>query len=158
MIAVLIIVITILLIKWVVYLVNVRKYNKISFKKSIYNINLPIITFYNNKRKLNFILDTGANQSVINERELNSCSYKKILDTQKTMNISGDTHIVEYMIYMNLQDKANMYDEKFQVSNLSKAFDILGKVYKMPIHGILGNTFFIKNKAILNFDSMEVYI
>ena len=37
-----------------------------SFKESMDLVELPIITFYNNGKKLNFLLDTGANNSIIN--------------------------------------------------------------------------------------------
>ena len=40
---------------------------KISFRESMDLVQLPIVTFMNNGKKLNFLLDTGASYSSINE-------------------------------------------------------------------------------------------
>nr|HPQ79972.1 hypothetical protein [Candidatus Dojkabacteria bacterium] len=40
-----------------------KSYEKLSFRESVDLTGNPIIVFYNNGRKLNFLLDTGANTS-----------------------------------------------------------------------------------------------
>ena len=43
-----------------------------SFREALDLVGLPIVTFYQGDKKLNFLLDTGANLSVINKAALES--------------------------------------------------------------------------------------
>ena len=47
---------------------DIKKSNrkKISFKEAIDLTELPVVTFISKGRKLNFLLDTGANNSILN--------------------------------------------------------------------------------------------
>ena len=55
---------------------GIERYHKkndtttISFKEAMDLVELPIITFYNCNTKLNFLLDTGSNNSHINKKML----------------------------------------------------------------------------------------
>ena len=46
-----------------------KKFN-ISFKEAMELVELPIITFYNKGQKLNFLLDTGSNDCIIDSSNL----------------------------------------------------------------------------------------
>ena len=41
-----------------------------SFKEAMDLVELPVVTFYNGDKKLNFLLDTGSNMCVINSRNI----------------------------------------------------------------------------------------
>ena len=59
-------------------LINYYKKHKkinISFREAIDLVGLPIITFYNEGKKFNFLLDTGATISVIDSNILNDFSF-----------------------------------------------------------------------------------
>ena len=56
-----------------------RKRVDMSFKEAMDLVDLPVITFYNNGNKFNFLLDTGATMTVIDSNVLNSLSHEKIL-------------------------------------------------------------------------------
>ena len=49
-----------------------------SFKEAMDLVELPVVTFYNGDKKLNFLLDTGSNISQINSSILPLLDYKKI--------------------------------------------------------------------------------
>ena len=48
------------------YIVRVKKNQEMEFKTSMDLSGLPIITFYQGKKKYNFLLDTGSNISYVN--------------------------------------------------------------------------------------------
>lgn len=131
--------------------------NKISFQETLDLTELPIVTFYNNGRKLNFILDTGANESVINERELNTCVYEPLQETRQLMGIDGKNREVKNMITLKLVKGIKEFTDKFQVSNLSPVLDAMKDTHGVSIHGIIGNTFFVKYGYILDFDELAAY-
>lgn len=56
-----------------------------SFKESMDLVELPIITFYNNGKKLNFLLDTGANNSIINKSVIKDLDYKECTENLDTL-------------------------------------------------------------------------
>lgn len=153
-----IVAVEVLLIGTVFVLLNrTRKKEKISFQETLYLTDLPIVTFYNNGQKLNFILDTGANQSILNERELGFCTYTKLDEKRKLTGIDGIERKVESLISMKLTRGIKEFTETFQVSNLSAAVDAMKEVHGVTVHGIIGNTFFTKYKYILDFDELAAY-
>ena len=74
-----IILVTIIFIAYIVNKIETTKKeinSRISFKEALDLTSLPIVTFENNGRKINFLLDTGASKSIINVRELSTCKYE----------------------------------------------------------------------------------
>ena len=59
----------------ILYIIHPKSYNKISFKETLDLTDLPIVTFEQNGNKINFLLDTGANRSVINKAILSNYTY-----------------------------------------------------------------------------------
>ena len=53
-------------------------YDSMSFRETMDLCELPIVTFMNNGKKLNFLLDTGASKSVIHSGALEGLTYKSI--------------------------------------------------------------------------------
>lgn len=153
------IVIAVILIVGIVFILSNRhKENSVSFRESIYSTNLPIVTFYNKERELNFILDTGANQSVINRHILEKCTFEKSNEFRKVMGIEGVGKIESCLVDMVLTRDGRDFNERFQVSDLSAALNEFKKVYDIEVHGFLGSTFFVKYKCVLDFDSMAARI
>jgi hypothetical protein len=131
--------------------------DKISFRESMNLIELPIITFENNGKKLNFLLDTGASYSSINEADLEGVAYVKTGDVGCGMGIEGNMQEDREYIRMMIDYNNKIYEEKFQILDLSQAFGLLKKEYGVTLHGILGNTFFTKYEYVLNFAELVAY-
>lgn len=55
-----------------------RKKVNMSFKEAMDLVELPVVTFFNGDKKLNFLLDTGSNISQINSSILPLLDYKKV--------------------------------------------------------------------------------
>ena len=121
---------------------------QVSFKESLDLCDLPVITFYNNGRKINFLLDTGANLSVIDSNILNQFKYEECNITGVVYGIEGNTQNIEY-VTMDILYKDMNFNEQFQVMDMSVAFSNVKSESGVIFHGILGNNFFKKYKYIM---------
>lgn len=132
-------------------------YKKVmSFKESLDLTELIIITAYQNNKKLNFLLDSGATDSAINIRELKHLKYEEMKEVNVFFGIDGEQ---SYSKMVNLQFTINdkSYDTIFQVVDMSQALDLIKQESGVTIHGILGNKFFKKYKYILDYNKLAVY-
>ena len=57
---------TIAIIYWITKDTNKRINSYMSFRESMDLTELPVVTFYQGDKKINFLLDTGSNNSLIN--------------------------------------------------------------------------------------------
>lgn len=131
-------------------------YDKISFRETMDLCELPIITFVNNEIKLNFILDTGANASVINREILPKLSCEKSQKQGNIYGLEGKRQSVDF-ITMGISYKNKEFKEEFQVLDMNPIFNNLKADYGINVHGILSSTFFQKYKYVLNFDELIAY-
>lgn len=129
---------------------------RISFRETMDLTDLPIITFMNNGKKLNFLLDSGASYSSINEKALRGLKYEKTEEVGTHYGIEGELVESRY-IQMNVEYANSNYLENFQVVDLSKAFNQMKAETGVNLHGILGNSFFTRYKYILDFDELTAY-
>lgn len=157
--------ITAILICWLIITVTfciviyeefkVHKDSTMSIKESMDLVNLPVVTFENNGNKYNFIVDTGANDSIINE----SCE-NIIVTPQKTKNvvqgIIGDNKKC-HTVTIEFSYKNVTFETMFNVVNLKELFDTIKKDYGVTIHGILGTNFLDKYNYIIDFKDYIIY-
>lgn len=132
-----------------------QKKSTMSIKESMDLVNLPVVTFENNGNKYNFIVDTGANDSIINE----SCEDIVVTpnDAKNTVQgIIGDnkkchTVIIEFS-YKNAK-----FETIFNVVDLKELFNTIKRDYGVTIHGILGTNFLDKYNYIIDFKDYVIY-
>ena len=135
------------------------KYNKrvsISFKEALDLVDLPVITFYNDNKKFNFLLDTGATISVIDSNVLDRFTHTELDYTGTLYGMEGNKQDVSY-VRAQLDYKNKSYEEDFQVADLSAAFSQLKSTSGVTLSGILGNSFFTKYQYVLDFNSLIAY-
>lgn len=137
---------------------NKRK-TGISFKDSLTLTDLPVITLDNNGEKLNFLLDTGSNISHFNSEAMNLLKDFENIDKrgQSIITATG-TSEADCWLRIPLKYKEQMFFEDFMLLDLKEAFDTIQKENGVQIHGILGNSFFIKYGYVLDFDNNIAYI
>lgn len=133
-----------------------RRIIKMSFKETMDICNLPIITFINNNVKLNFLLDTGAQRSVINSIILPTISY---VESSKSSNIYGMEGTLQKVSFVDIRIQRDniIYNEEFQVVDMTSSFNNIKNDYGVNLHGILSSTFFEKYKYVLDFDKLIAY-
>lgn len=130
--------------------------NQMSFRETMDLCELPIVTFVNNGKKLNFLLDTGASKSVIHNGTLEGLDYKYINKSGNLYGIDGKKQNVQF-ISMPIEYKGKNYNEEFQSIDMSVPFSNLKSDFGVNLHGILSSTFFQKYKYVLNFDELIAY-
>ena len=135
-----------------------NKYTKISFKESLDLTDLPVITFIYGPEKLHFLLDSGANKSVLDERVFNTLNIplKEDVASMPMYGIEG-TPTETKICSMTISYKEQDFTSDFCVIDLSAAFDNVKNESGITIHGILGNSFFTKYKYVLDFDKLVAY-
>lgn len=138
----------------------VQDYNRdrveMSFRESMNLTELPVVTFYNGDKKLNFLLDTGANMCVINSNILDSLSYEDTSTKGTIHGIEGNVVDVDY-ISMSFTYKNKSYKSIFQALDMKEAFDRIKQESGVTIHGALGSKFFEEYKYVLDFKELIVY-
>lgn len=155
-----IILVTIIFIAYIVNKIEATKKeinSRMSFKEALDLIELPIVTFYQDDKKLNFMLDSGSNFSIIDINAVNNLKLKhtKLNKVNSIIGINGETRNAGF-INLKFSYKHINFDYDFQYLDLSNVVDSL-KQNGITIHGILGNQFFIKYKYILDFNDLIAY-
>ena len=157
--------ITALLVCWFIITVSfcivtyrefrVDKDSKMSIRESMNLVNLPVVTFENNGNKYNFIIDTGANDSIINE----SCEDILVTphDTKNIVQgIIGENKKC-HTVTIEFTYKNMTFDSIFNVVNLKELFNTIKEDYGVTIHGILGTNFLDKYNYVIDFKDYIIY-
>lgn len=129
---------------------------KMSFMESMDLTGLPIVTFLIDNKKYNFLLDTGANYSVINSSLIDDITHTKIDKQSSVIGMEGNA-VISNFIDIILTYKNKKFQESFQVINMDSAFNKIKKESGVAICGILGSEFFRRYNYILDFKELIVY-
>lgn len=160
-IVILIIALLALLCLAVLILKNLKEYNrirreKISFYETYRLTGLPLVSFDNNGKTWNFLLDTGSMDSLIDGDALQGMDYKMLDLKARLFGIEGkDKHVGFCSIQLGYKDQK--FESEFVISNLQDAFKMLKEEYNIQLHGMIGGKFFSKYKYIINFDELIAY-
>lgn len=134
---------------------------KISFKESLDLVELPVITFMNNNKKLNLLIDSGSDISYLCSKvvpELNLKSEKEKVELNIITGIKS-TDSVCNKVKLNLSFKDNNFEEEFIIlPELDQQFDAIKKENGVKIDGVLGNSFLSKYKYIIDYKDLSVYM
>lgn len=134
-----------------------KKSSEISFREAMDLAELPVITFYNGDKKINFLLDTGSNTSYLNESIVSSLVTESTGETSNIIGIEGNKVNCK-ICKMIIRRKNQEFEEEFSIADLDKAFSIVKKESGVQIHGILGSKFFEKYKYVLDFKDYIAYV
>lgn len=134
-----------------------KKSSEISFREAMDLAELPVITFYNGDKKINFLLDTGSNISYLNESIVSSLVTESTGEESNIIGIEGNKVNCK-ICKMIIRRKNQKFEEEFSIADLDKAFSIVKKESGVQIHGILGSRFFEKYKYVLDFKDYIAYV
>lgn len=105
---------------------NIDPAGKISFRETMDLVDLPIITFQVSGKKLNFLLDTGANYCIIDSNLIDTIEHAK-LDFEGTVYGVGGAEVEVDYVSIDLKYKGVVYADMFQVLDLSNTLVCLRK-------------------------------
>lgn len=140
----------------VIYRDKIRDNTKMSFKESLDLTDLPIVTFLIGGKRCNFLLDTGASDSLINEKYLECYEHQPAKGSGDLIGLDGAKRTIGY-VNMILSYKKQIYEDTFVVTNLDDAFDVIKTETGVILHGVLGNSFMQKYKYIIDFKELVAY-
>lgn len=134
-----------------------RNNSKISFKESMDLTELPVATFNCNRKKLNFLLDTGSNLSYINSSVLPLLDHEIIDGESSVIGFEGN-EVSTGSCRITVTYKRKRFEEEFNIADLDTAFKVIKQESGVQLHGILGSRFFEKYKYIIDFKNLIAYM
>ena len=154
-----VVIVIIVLVALVGLLINGIEDNKkkiMSFREAIDLSELPVITFRQDGKKLNLLLDTGSTSNVIDKRIINEIKTTPNSTISRT---TGLTETVEGIKNVDIEFSyiENGFKDTFQVIDMGHTFMSIKEATGVTLHGIIGNKFMQKYKYVLDFKEMIVY-
>ena len=127
-----------------------------SFQNSMDRAELPVVTFRQGDKKINFLLDTGSNNCVIDSNILKSIDHKMLDVETNILGLEGNAQKTGVCtIKMSYKDKE--YEYPYVIQDMSAAFDSIKKETGVTVNGMLGSKFFNEFKYVLDFDELIAY-
>jgi hypothetical protein len=133
-----------------------QKHNIMSFQNSIDLAELPVVTFYQGKKKINFLLDTGSNNCVIDSNFLSTIDYTMLNLETNLYGLEGNAQKVG-ICNIKMSYKNKDYEYPYVIQDMSAAFSSIKKETGVTINGMLGSKFFNEYKYVLDFDELIAY-
>jgi len=134
-----------------------KDFDKMSFQETLDLTGIPIITFKQGNRKYNFLLDTGANYSVINASVVEHINHSEsTIGSTSTYGMEGNM-VTANFINIKFTYRYHEYSDDFQVIDMSNAFNNIKNDSGVTLHGIIGNNFMQKYQYVLDFKEMVAY-
>jgi len=117
---------------------------------------LPLIILEINQQNLCFLLDTGSNKNLIDQRVYEF--FKEQVETIGSSTILGleGKKLNTPIIKLSFNFENHSFTTKFNVFDSTNAFGAIENESDIQIHGIIGNEFFIENEWILDFEKLTV--
>lgn len=127
-----------------------------SFQNSMDLAELPVVTFRQGDKKINFLLDTGSNNCIIDSTSLKNLKHQPLDITNKVLGIEG-IESEEKVCILKLNYKDREYNFPYIVKDMKPIFDSIKKETGVTVNGMLGSKFFNKFKYVLDFDELIAY-
>ena len=134
---------------------NNKSFLAVSFSKGFVSPNIPIATFQQGDTELNFILDTGSDNNIIDSNMLPKLKYEKSDSRMHLTGLGGSQEVEMCDITFTFEDES--FTAPFLISDMKEAFTLIRKCHAIPIHGMLGSKFLVENNLILDFNKMIAY-
>lgn len=149
--------ITIISIYLVGYMNRVESDYIFPFDDTIGINNVPIVSFIHNNKTVNFIIDSGSSNSIININAIQDFEHK-LLKTKNDSHVSGidGNRIKTTLTYIELTKDNHTFSDIFQIMPIP-GIDNINKRCEgsIVIHGIIGNTFLKKYQFLIDYKYLK---
>lgn len=128
---------------------------KFPFEDTMGSVRLPIVSFEQNGKHFNFIIDSGADASVINTSSLAELDYKELEGNRFVYGINGEQVQISY-IGMRLFYQNHEFIEIFQVMDAT-GLDNIKQAHGIEVAGILGSAFLKRYGFLIDYKKLKAY-
>lgn len=158
---ILIVILAIVLILGAVFCIikYIHHYHYISFKESLELTGVPIVTFYQENKKLHFLIDTGADASYLNSTIIATIIHVPIEGSVSAISASGES-INSTKAKSAITYEGKLFPWIFRVTDLTVITEGTGLVIKgspVTIAGIIGSDFLTYYQYQLDFQKLLAY-
>lgn len=156
------IVIIVLLVLLIGVLVNMvedhEKYKKISFKETMDLLNVPIISFLCNGKKLHFLLDSGSSYSHISPEAVTLVNGNvEETETLQTISAGGALNNGSHCV-LKLEYNGELYVSDFIVTEqITQQLETIKRDFNIEMHGVLGGDFLSRYDYVIDFKELVAY-
>lgn len=139
-----------------------KKYDSVKIDNTLKKSGYAILTFTINRKKYNFLLDTGSAVNMIDTSALHRIveSGYELLPPDESYFISGiDGNTKKTESYsLGIRYGKNAFRDSFVVKDLSAIFGTIYDQTGYKIDGLLGMPFFDNNQWIFDFEQNVIWI
>jgi len=128
----------------------------ISFQQGLDLTGLPVVTFCQGEKKLNFILDTGSTDNIIDSGVLENVAHSVSRKKSSVFGMEGKGNVVP-ICSITLSYKDDDYTYDYLVCDMASAFSKIKETNGVTVHGIIGSKFFRKFRYVLDFNELIAY-
>ena len=124
----------------------------LSFEKDFENIKLPVVKLKSGNAVLNFLVDSGAQASYIDENVLDLINVSKVPETEGIVIGINNTSCKTGLCNVVLQNENHIMEFQMQTFDFKKVIcndeDLTGGI---TIAGLLGSDFLQKHKGVIDY-------
>ena len=128
---------------------------KFPFNDTMGKVDLPIVSFTQNGKCFNFLIDSGASISVLNSTALSNIECIDIEGEQQIYGIDGSKIDVS-LVGVKMYSHNHKFVEVFQVCDVP-GLNNIREEYDLEVVGILGNSFLKRYSFIIDFARLTAY-
>lgn len=130
----------------------------VSFKQGFISPNVPIATFMQDDKEINFLLDTGSDNNIIDVNALKQFKHEMLEDNDGKVNLTGVGGNQQVSgCKLTFSCSGENYTQNFLVADMKDAFGLIKKDHCITIHGILGSVFLREHRIVLDFKNLAAY-
>lgn len=133
-----------------------KKDTAISFGQGFALTQLPIISLHQGDKVLNFLLDTGSNDSIIDSNVLKDIEHTMSDEKSSLYGLEGNAHEVG-KCSITLSYQGLDYPYEYIVCDMTGPFSKIKAESGVILHGLIGSKFFNTYKYVLDFESLIAY-
>lgn len=116
---------------------------------------LPIVSFTQNNKTFNFLIDSGADNSVLNSTSLNELDYIDLEGNRPVYGIDGN-QVQTSFVGVKLIFQNHPFLEAFQVFEVPGLCNI-ERDYGIKVTGVLGGRFLKRYGFLIDFKQLKAY-
>lgn len=147
-------IITICSIYLVGYLNKEKPNYSFSFEDTLDVHKVPIVSFEHNGKTVNFIIDSGASQSLINTKSIKQFDYKLIENASSSVYGVDGNRVKAALAHVELTKEKHKFKEVFQIMSIP-GLDNMNQKSDIEIHGILGSSFLKRYQFLINYKHLR---